>query len=88
MRGKRAILSMNLESFAKAYQDSFNAQISMFPAMIQGTVQSYIDKYKNSVMAYKMSGAGGGGYLACVVEDSVEFANKHTEAIKLKIRRG
>jgi cytidyltransferase-like protein len=83
-----AILSMNLESFAKAYQDSFNAQISMFPAMIQGTVQRYIDKYKNSVMAYKMSGAGGGGYLACVVEDSVEFANKHTEAIKLKIRRG
>jgi hypothetical protein len=25
--------------------------------------------------------------LAWVVEDSVEFANKHTEAIKLKIRR-
>ena len=78
---------MDLERFAKAYQDSFEAQVSMFPAMIQGTVPSYIERYKSEVLAYKMSGAGGGGYLACVVDNAAEFANSHTEAIRLKIRR-
>ena len=59
----------------------------MFPAMIQGTVPSYIEKYEKQVMAYKMPGAGGGGYLACVVEDSKQFKQGHEEAIQLTIRR-
>lgn len=83
----KSIQTLDLKGFAKSYQDSFNAQVSMFPAMIQGSVQSYIDKYKDEVMAYKMPGAGGGGYLACVVEDSLTFANKYPETIVLKIRR-
>ena len=66
-----AIMNKDLTAFAKAYQDSFNAQTAMFPAMIQGCVQEYIDKYKEMVLAYKMPGAGGGGYLACVVENSL-----------------
>ena len=82
-----AIRMMDLERFAKAYQDSFEAQVSMFPAMIQGTVQSYIDKYGSMVMAYKMPGAGGGGYLACVVNDAKDFASQHPEVIRLNIRR-
>ena len=68
--------------------DSFNAQVAMFPAMIQGCVQNYIDQYKNLVLAYKMPGAGGGGYLACVVEDRDAFCKMHSEAIYLTIRRG
>ena len=82
-----AIMNKDLAAFAKAYQDSFNAQTAMFPAMIQGCVQSYIEKYENLVMAYKMPGAGGGGYLACVVENVVKFASEHPEAIRLTIRR-
>ncbi len=82
-----AILNKDLESFADAYQASFNAQTAMFPAMIQGCVQNYIDKYKNFVKAYKMPGAGGGGYLACVVDNAERFAKEHPEAIKLTIRR-
>lgn len=82
-----AIQMMDLDRFAKAYQDSFEAQVSMFPAMIQGTVPSYIERYKSEVLAYKMSGAGGGGYLACVVDNAAEFANSHAEAIRLSIRR-
>ena len=39
------------------------------------------------VMAWKMPGAGGGGYLACVVTDSEQFCKEHGEAIKLIIRR-
>jgi len=82
-----AIMKKDLQAFAEAYRDSFNAQTTLFPAMIQGCVQSYIDKYKDKVLAYKMPGAGGGGYLACVVEDAENFAKEHAEAIKLTIRR-
>jgi cytidyltransferase-like protein len=83
----KSIYTLDLKGFAQSYQDSFNAQIAMFPAMIQGSVQSYIDKYRDVVMAYKMPGAGGGGYLACVVEDAMKFVDKYPEAIVLKIRR-
>ena len=82
-----AIMRKDLPAFAKAYMDSFRAQTAMFPAMIQGSVPSYIDTYKDKVLAYKMPGAGGGGYLACVVDDAERFAQEHTEAICLTIRR-
>ena len=57
--------------------------------MIQGCVQSYIDKYSvmDGVLAWKMPGAGGGGYLACVVKDVNEFCAANPEAIQLRIRR-
>ena len=84
-----AIMNMNLDAFAAAYRDSFEAQVAMFPAMVQGCVQSYIDKYgaMEDVLAWKMPGAGGGGYLACVVRDTATFCEEHPEAIALKIRR-
>lgn len=82
-----AIMACDLEAFAAAYKASFEAQVAMFPAMIQGCVPSYIEKYEYLVMAYKMPGAGGGGYLACVVGDAESFAKEHKEAIRLTIRR-
>ena len=82
-----SIMHKDLQAFAEAYSDSFNAQTAMFPTMIQGCVQSYIDAYKDKVLAYKMPGAGGGGYLACVVENAEKFAKEYTEAIRLTIRR-
>ncbi len=83
----KAIMEMDLEAFAKAYKASFDAQISMFPAMIQPGVSEYIDKYKDEALAIKMPGAGGGGYLAMVVDDQTAFLEKHPEAFKIKIRR-
>ena len=83
----KAIMNKDLQAFAAAYKASFEAQVAMFPAMIQGCVQSYINAYKDKVLAYKMPGAGGGGYLACVVEDAEKFAKEHKEAIQLTIRR-
>lgn len=84
-----AIMNMDLAGFAAAYKASFDAQVAMFPAMIQGCVQSYIDKYSvmDGVLAWKMPGAGGGGYLACVVKDVAEFCAANPEAIQLRIRR-
>ena len=82
-----AIMRKDLNAFAAAYKASFNAQTAMFPAMIQGCVPSYIEKYENHVLAYKMPGAGGGGYLACVVTDAEEFCKEYPEAIRLTICR-
>lgn len=102
-----AIMKKNLQAFAEAYSDSFNAQTAMFPAMINPVeslefrvessfkvesgkiIQSCIEKYSKEpgVLAWKMPGAGGGGYLACVVEDAESFAINHKETIRLTIRR-
>lgn len=82
-----AILQRDLEAFASSYMDSFKAQVAMFPAMIQGSVPQYIEEYKDQVLAYKMPGAGGGGYLACVVQDTALFVEEHPNAIALHIRR-
>lgn len=76
-----AIMTRDLNAFAKAYQASFEAQISMFPGMMSHEIQEYIDKYKDKALAWKLSGAGGGGYLALVCEEIPE------EAIRLTIRR-
>ena len=82
-----AILAKDLNAFAAAYQASFEAQVALFPGMVQGSVPQYIACYKPHVLAYKMPGAGGGGYLACVVADAAAFAQDHPEAIRLTIRR-
>ena len=85
----QAILRMQLEEFAAAYRASFDAQVAMFPAMVQGSVPRYIREYSAlpEVLAWKMPGAGGGGYLACVVSDAARFSAVHSEAIRLTIRR-
>ena len=76
-----AILARDLTAFASAYQASFEAQIAMFPAMMAEGVQDYIDAWRGKALAWKMAGAGGGGYLALVVEEMPDGA------IPIKIRR-
>lgn len=78
-----AILARDLDAFARAYRASFEAQISMFPAMLQEGVQDYIDRWSPRALAWKMTGAGGGGYLALVV-DTIPA---DPEVIPVKIRR-
>ena len=84
-----SIKRTDLQAFAGAYRASFNAQIAMFPAMIQPGVQEYIDRYSamDGVLAWKMPGAGGGGYLALVIDNVESFCKAHEEAIPLTIRR-
>lgn len=94
-----AILARDLAGFAAAYRASFEAQVAMFPGMVNPTeisgqardegIQGCIDKWSQmpGVLAWKMPGAGGGGYLALVVKDAIAFAAEHPEAIRLTIRR-
>lgn len=93
-----AIMDKDLQRFAEAYKASFNAQVAMFPGMVdpsipeEGTsysVRPDIERWSSEegVMAWKMPGAGGGGYLALVVENSARFCTVHPSAIKIRIRR-
>lgn len=63
-----AMLQCDLAAFAESFRDSFNAQVAMFPAMMQPGVQKYIDMWRDKALAWKMLGAGGGGHLALVME--------------------
>ena len=95
-----AILKKDLEAFAAAYKASFMAQTAMFPGMIAPTYvghpeedNSYIAEAiahysaMDDVLAWKMPGAGGGGYLALVVKDVKLFMEQCPEAFELHIRR-
>lgn len=76
-----AIMNRDLRSFAKFYKASFEAQTSMFPGMLSDGVAEAIEKYKDKVLAWKLAGAGGGGYLALLCEEPVDGS------IRIKIRR-
>lgn len=95
-----AILAHNLEGFAAAYRASFEAQIAMFPGMVtpiyidhpendNSYITNTISRYSKmeDVLAWKMPGAGGGGYLALVVKDAKKFVKQNSEAFELHIRR-
>lgn len=76
-----AIQEKDLDAFRKAFLDSFNAQVNMFPNMINKEIESVIKKYKGKALAWKLSGAGGGGYLVLISEKPIK------NAMKVKIRR-
>ena len=95
-----AILKKDLEAFAAAFKASFEAQVAMFPAMIAPVyvghpeqdnryIAEAIAHYSamDDVLAWKMPGAGGGGYLALVVKDAKQFMEQHSESFELHIRR-
>jgi cytidyltransferase-like protein len=68
------------EIFSKGFADSFLSQLTMFPKMMNEKIASVIDGYRNTALAWKLSGAGGGGYLILVSEKEIP------NAIKIKIR--
>jgi cytidyltransferase-like protein len=77
----RAILKRDLEAFGHHFRASFEAQVSLFPAMSDPKVRATLRKYAGSALGWKLSGAGGGGYLVLVTKKELPGA------IKLKIRR-
>ena len=102
-----AIMAKDLKAFAATFKASFEAQVAMFPGMLNPSLEMKYESSESvermesipkvidlwslvpSVLAWKMPGAGGGGYLACVVEDAERFVNEnqHGNPIRLRIRR-
>lgn len=76
-----SILDCKLENFGKNMLDSFKAQIKMFPNMINKDISKKINLYSDKCLGYKISGAGGGGYLILVSDRNID------EGFKIRIRR-
>lgn len=69
-----AIQEKNLPDFGNAMRESFEAQVVMFPHMVTPEISDVINTYKSEALGWKLSGAGGGGYLVLVSEKPVENA--------------
>jgi cytidyltransferase-like protein len=71
----------DINIFAKGFLASFNSQVNMFPLMMNDKVAKVIDIHRDRALAWKLSGAGGGGYLILISEEEI------SNAIKIKIRK-
>jgi cytidyltransferase-like protein len=72
----KAILAHDLEGFGRSFRESFEAQVAMFPHMMNESIEHLIKQYQNKALGWKLSGAGGGGYLILVSETPIENALK------------
>lgn len=70
----QAIRERDIVGFGRAVRESFEAQIAMFPNMMNDAVAQLIDRYKDVAIGWKLSGAGGGGYLILVADKPIENA--------------
>lgn len=76
-----AILAKDIHKFGHNFRESFEAQVAMFPNMVYDGIPKIINKYKDGAVGWKLSGAGGGGYLIFVAQKPIK------KAMKIKIRR-
>ena len=79
-----AILCRNIAAFGRSLRESFEAQVAMFPHMLNDRILDLIDEYRDQALGWKLSGAGGGGYLIFVsdkpIQDTVRvLARRETE---------
>ena len=77
----KALQQKDAIAVGKHMIESFEAQIAMFPNMVSPDILAQIDHYKSTVLGWKVSGAGGGGYLIFFSEQPIE------NAIQIRIRR-
>ena len=77
----RAIRGMDISAFGRAFTASFDAQVAMFPSMVNRDIREFIDTHRAMACGWKLSGAGGGGYVILVSERVVPGA------IQIRIRR-
>jgi galactokinase/mevalonate kinase-like predicted kinase len=77
----QAIHKSDLVEFGRQFRASYEAQVAMFPEMSNPTIKKLIRQYQDKCLGWKLSGAGGGGYLVLVSRENIPGA------IQLKIRR-
>jgi galactokinase/mevalonate kinase-like predicted kinase len=73
-----AILKRDLKAFGRFCRASFEAQIKMFPDMVDAAVLSVLKKYAHKAAGWKLSGAGGGGYLVLVTKHEIPNSTRLT----------
>jgi cytidyltransferase-like protein len=76
-----SILKCDIKKFGCYFRKSFEAQIKMFPNMVFNEIFEIIERYKEFSFGWKLSGAGGGGYIIFVAEKEIPGS------IQIKIRR-
>ncbi len=76
------LLVKDIKKFSKGFLDSFHSQIRMFPKMVTPEIKKIIEQYQGKAKAWKLSGAGGGGYLILISEE--EIPNSFRIKIRLK----
>jgi cytidyltransferase-like protein len=76
-----AILSRDIERFGHFFRASFEAQVAMFPHMINDDIIRLLKQYQDTALGWKLSGAGGGGYLILVSSKPIE------NAVRVLVRR-
>jgi cytidyltransferase-like protein len=76
-----AILKKNINEMGEAMKDSYQAQIAMYPNMVSNDIIETIEKYKEKAKGWKLSGAGGGGYIILASDTAIE------RAMRIRIRR-
>ncbi len=76
-----AALAKDAPGFGAAMLDSFRAQTAMFPHMITPAVMEATDRIPEGVLGYKLSGAGGGGYLVLFSETAIP------DTLRIRIHR-
>lgn len=76
-----AILARDIWGFGEFMRQAFEAQIAMFPNMMNPMIADLIEEYRNRALGWKVSGAGGGGYLILVSDRRID------NAVRIVIRR-
>lgn len=77
----QAILNQDIAAFGQTMQAGFEAQVAMFPHMYNQRVAALIEEYRSRALGWKLSGAGGGGYLILVSDKPIP------EAVRVIARR-
>jgi cytidyltransferase-like protein len=76
-----AIQRQDLLDFGRSVRESFEAQVAMFPHMMNERVAELIEEYSSQALGWKLSGAGGGGYLILVSDQPIR------DAVRVLVRR-
>ena len=77
----QAILDQDIKRFGESFRASFEAQIAMFPHMMNDDIARLIDQYRDVALGWKLSGAGGGGHLILISDQPIK------NAMRIFIRR-